>query len=550
MLEQQIGNLNLSRDELNDVHKQFAKDRGKYASPDVSDMDYTAMLIQRSLEISVETDSAFWNAIRCFVTRRPGPQYIPLFAQLFELAKGDMRAVYWVGRYLYSHRTVRLDPVNEVFYLDALMAYGRTGAALSLWRSRLGREDTSSGPYWLEVGALYHIQAHLIVGAEAITRMISQKFQGYIPPRVSMGLALEHLRIGDQQAAGHWIKVFQETPLTTQMDEDLMEKQGITESIRDNFANHLMARRLWTTAASIIDSGEGWEEGLKMSLLQNRRAKLSKLPRQQEESITPVLEKLSGIDPERALNPLFHSALLANLARRHQLQELKECLDEIEAFSGEPIPFASTIVRELSAKDAEFTKQLVLKGPLATPTAQGTYLKVTGDATNLPLSEPVARQLLLQGNPGKIPVESLALSPYCWRLIWHLVRTGQSKEIPMDLVKTMSPTDLEWLGVLEAVLQGFAAHGDFVGALAVCHSLGPIDRIVASSFLQFVQCKVQNRTTRFGQPGLNDRKSGGDMVSAATLSRALAKILRCNPLNLSENARRLAPKIKRKTPSD
>lgn len=540
-LDRQVGHLRLSRDELGELKGQLLDRGSQNAPPDISDENFTASLIQKAIETSTDVDNNFWNAIRGFVSRRPGPQHIPLFAKLFEVAKGDMRAVYWVGRYLYSHKIVRLDPINEVFYLDALMAYGRTGTALSLWRSRLGREDTTNDSYWLEVGALYHLQAHLLIGAEAITEKISQQFQGYIPPRVSMGLALEYLRNGNKACSKHWIDRFLGTPLGEDRGGDIRQKHTNTHALTNEFATQLLARRQWILAVPLINAGLNALEGLRLSLLYRPRSKMADVP---EESITPLLERISDFNPHVAAEPLVQSALLGNLARRGELEELEACLDEIRIYSrAGPIPYASHIVRETLKSRPDMARKLVVESPLATPCAQALYLRLTGDPVGLKLSEPVARQVLMRGNPETLPLKSLALSASCWRLIWHLVRTGRASEEPRELIRAMPIDCLEWLGVLEAVLQGFIARNDFVGALAVCYVSEPVDRTVAASFLQFVQHKLQNSTATFSRPGLRDQKKGQDTVAFTGICKGVARLLHCSWRELEDNASQLAEQI-------
>lgn len=165
-------------------------------------------------------DPYLWKGLRYVSKLRPPKGESPplgLFLQLFEVAKvqEDQRRrsyrIKQVGDVLYSNENVRLDPVNESAYIDALFMVGSKYRALQLWQSRLGKRDVVESSYWHEFGVLLYIRRFDWRMAEEISQDMEKKF-GYVPPKLMIHFIKLYCRLGsyDEQVEG-WYRKLRDT---------------------------------------------------------------------------------------------------------------------------------------------------------------------------------------------------------------------------------------------------------------------------------------------------------------------------------------------------
>lgn len=176
---------------------EHVRTNGKSAVVNLSKLSEVALLQKlNNVQNSdlLESDSEFWNMCKLFCKQVDAKEHVSTLASLFQAAKNmknnklKTEFIHLIGRTLYAPRIIRLDPVNEVEYLDALCMNRRVYTALKLWKSRLGRPDVEPFKwYWLEVGVLYYLQANLYLPAARLAAQIPAK-HNYMPPRVLTGL--------------------------------------------------------------------------------------------------------------------------------------------------------------------------------------------------------------------------------------------------------------------------------------------------------------------------------------------------------------------------
>ncbi|ANB14687.1 Sov1p [Sugiyamaella lignohabitans] len=164
-------------------------------------------------------DKLFWKSVVQFykITRAQGakvseesPPPYQFFGELFEVAKLQTNTriryscIKIVGDILYSYNTVRMDPFNEVEYMDSLSYFGNSYRAIQIWKSRRTKKDVEGSLYWLEVGILYHQQAKLLAKAEGLAEEMIQEF-GYMQPRVIIGFINSYGPTGNSQLIDKWV---------------------------------------------------------------------------------------------------------------------------------------------------------------------------------------------------------------------------------------------------------------------------------------------------------------------------------------------------------
>lgn len=162
-------------------------------------------------------DVYLWQGLRHFSKLKPQEGESPplgMLLELFEVAKvqeGQRKRNYrikQVGDVLYSIENVRLDPVNESAYIDALFMMGNKYRALDLWQSRLGKRDVVESSYWHEFGVLLYIRRFDWRRAEEISADMEKRF-GYIPPKLIIHFIQLYCRLGghDKRVEGWYRKL-------------------------------------------------------------------------------------------------------------------------------------------------------------------------------------------------------------------------------------------------------------------------------------------------------------------------------------------------------
>lgn len=105
---------------------------------------------------------------------------IEQMVQAFEISKlipvpeFRLRGVLLSGHLIYSLGRVRMDPVNESFYIDALTYYGLYKRAFELFNSN---KDKINQRWWYEMGLMVTIRANYLRQFDVLLRMMSEKFQ-------------------------------------------------------------------------------------------------------------------------------------------------------------------------------------------------------------------------------------------------------------------------------------------------------------------------------------------------------------------------------------
>jgi pentatricopeptide repeat protein len=331
-----------------------------------SEYGLAAAALQQHFEILVEEeamkfDRSFWSSVREFSRMMPGPDDIipyQFLGELFETAKvlrnprSRISCLKLVGDILYSYNTVRLDPFNEVVYLDALAFFGNHYKAIEIWKSRRQRDDVKGSIYWLEVGILYYQQGRLLVKAERLALLMKKEF-GYIQPRVMIGFLQAYAPAGQKGHVDKWydelvqcielnsmklanandadetyiqqneaVSLFNQTKLPT--EQDLRDAMSI-----------LLRHGHWSQAGGIIDimSRCGMENSAQdmLKVLDAttrkfaRQEKSSRLPAriasnqrtrrlEDNKQLTVVISKLISAYPEVLDNPNFYESWLRGLA--------------------------------------------------------------------------------------------------------------------------------------------------------------------------------------------------------------------------------------------
>lgn len=126
--------------------------------------------------------------------------------QAFELAKlvgiGEdrKRGIFLAGNLLYSSGKVRMDPVNESFYIDSLVNHGHYKRAFELFESNRTKVDER---WWYELGMMIALRANYLSKFDKLFIATDLRFgkYPYISPSV-LNLAVKRkLLIGDIKGA-------------------------------------------------------------------------------------------------------------------------------------------------------------------------------------------------------------------------------------------------------------------------------------------------------------------------------------------------------------
>ena len=123
-------------------------------------------------------------------------------AEAYEIAKliplEDMkkRGIFWGGKILYDSRKVRLDPVNESFYIDALVYFGKYKEAFKLFNTY---RDKVNQRWWLELGMMIALRSNHIKAFQTLLIEHDSNYglNGYISSKVARLAVKRYLAIRD-----------------------------------------------------------------------------------------------------------------------------------------------------------------------------------------------------------------------------------------------------------------------------------------------------------------------------------------------------------------
>lgn len=301
----------------------------------VSNEEFLAGVIEQSLvsaESPSDLDLPFWNSVKTLARtalKEKDPQYIELFVVIFEAAKlikdpsERIKCLYTAGKYIYRLKQVRMDPINEVEFLDSLVAHNRPFAALKLWRSRLGREDLADlDDYWHEVGTLYHLEAGLLNQANTMavnSEHASLKVATYLVDAWSRQLK----RKIDVEKAKHYILYWTDVILSSKEKDDKLLEQA---------ARSVIAAGLWQPAVQLL-------EHLPDSVLSSKEMKkafesaFSTFVKSEgeDESFVSFFEVMCERSPELATDPIVIGTIIVSLSRSKDFEGAIEILEELKS---------------------------------------------------------------------------------------------------------------------------------------------------------------------------------------------------------------------------
>lgn len=161
---------------------------------------------------SEKTYSHLWKNVKLFSQMESDPEVDPpleLLVILFQLAKNQnrpkikTRSLRLVGDILYGLNLVRLDPYNEVDYLNALASTQKRKKAIKIWESRLSKEDVKDSIWWAEVGCCLYQDAYDVKKAENLASELINKHD-YVPPKVVLRFIKLYLETGKSKDLWKW----------------------------------------------------------------------------------------------------------------------------------------------------------------------------------------------------------------------------------------------------------------------------------------------------------------------------------------------------------
>lgn len=107
---------------------------------------------------------------------------IEQLVEAFELAKTvpiegrRKRGIFLAGNLIYARGNVRMDPVNESFYIESLVNYGLYRKAYNLFETN--REKVNER-WWYEMGMMVALRANYLIKFERLLAMMDDKFPDY-----------------------------------------------------------------------------------------------------------------------------------------------------------------------------------------------------------------------------------------------------------------------------------------------------------------------------------------------------------------------------------
>lgn len=197
-----------------------------------------------------QIDDDFWKLVKIFcksIKDSEWHEYTDTLLKLLELCKSADQDEYKkntlvVGSCLYRAKKVRLDPLNEIEYLDALSANNRVFDALRLWKSRVGRSDLEQLPdpsHWLVVGALYHLQAGLYPHAHNIATELHEKTDKLPTKLVIALLTFQCLQKNpNMDYIKYWVHLFVNKQFVEATDVDVTEDTEDHELLFGSFGEY------------------------------------------------------------------------------------------------------------------------------------------------------------------------------------------------------------------------------------------------------------------------------------------------------------------------
>lgn len=187
-----------------------------------------------------QKDHNLWKGLRNFSKLKPSPEDSPpldVLLELFEVAKAQSTQyqknlrVKQVGDIIYScGKNIRLDPINESAYIDAMFSMGNKYKAMRLWESRVGKRDVLDSSYWQEVGVLLYLRRYNWKMAENLAQEMENEF-GYIPPKLILHFISVYCRLNSDDKIDEWYhKLLHSVQNRNRISKKLAKAKSVTAS--------------------------------------------------------------------------------------------------------------------------------------------------------------------------------------------------------------------------------------------------------------------------------------------------------------------------------
>lgn len=434
----------------------------------------------------------FWQAVKD-LARFGDAKHSDLFATLFEVAKSmptersRARCKNLVGSQIYKLRQYRLDPVNEVEYLDALVAMGKPFRALSIWKSRANRAEVQRSILWPEVGALYYLEAGLWHPAERLARALETESK--LTPRLCAQLV--RFAAGKRSVTthlGYWVqclvKLIELHGLSSTLPEaDTLEQhmnsiQPLSVESGLKVLWKLILTGQWNSAKSllpVLDNHVELPQLLKM-LGASGKATVNRF----ESNAVPFFSDLLNRWPVLLTRPELYTAWIASLSRQKRTAELKDVLSILQSnhIQMDDRQLRRLVYVLLQTIGYEHTSELIRNSQFDTSSTAaliGRYVNKREPAAaaeffknqHVSMTPPLALEHLNAGNPANIPLNELTLDSNCWRACWILQATAKSEDLGQLFVAFARSNAEPTIQLLASVIQAFLTNGKPIHAAAV-----------------------------------------------------------------------------------
>ncbi|SCU94377.1 LAFA_0F21462g1_1 [Lachancea sp. 'fantastica'] len=158
-------------------------------------------------------------------------------AKTIPLRNIRLRGILLAGHLIYSLEKVRMDPVNESFYIEALVYYGFYKKALELFNSNRQKVNQR---WWYEMGMMICLRAnHLVQFDKLLNHTLSTFDSKYVAPRILRAAVRKKLYIRDFAGSEKLTGMFIDIAKANGWRSSNMEKKRIDQNVF--FANEEQA---------------------------------------------------------------------------------------------------------------------------------------------------------------------------------------------------------------------------------------------------------------------------------------------------------------------
>ncbi|AET38897.1 Sov1p Ecym_3411 [Eremothecium cymbalariae DBVPG len=146
---------------------------------ELSDVMFHELLMKNRDDSIFQNTEELFRLMLDLVTTGDKIISVEQMVQAFELSKlipstiHRLRGIFLSGRLLYSLGTVRMDPVNESFYIEALLYHGHFRQAIHLFETYKDKVDQR---WWYEIGMMTLLRANKIHKFDQLFKRSLEKF--------------------------------------------------------------------------------------------------------------------------------------------------------------------------------------------------------------------------------------------------------------------------------------------------------------------------------------------------------------------------------------